>query len=296
MADSPQPGGWIKLYRSALDNGHLQMPDQCWKLFSYLLLRVNHKPGAGCQPGQGWITYRMIQEGCCDPDKPPWAHSTISRALEYLEGKNPTGERYIQRLHTRKGAAQRLSLINWDKHQGESSSVPQEVPLEVPQEVPLEVALEKQEGEEGKEVISSPPAAETTKPPRQRQPRKEKVTKEKETPDPFNVAAQPLVQRLDTWLKAHETSGVGEWPAAVKMVANALKGKGGPPIPAEEAEQALVWGTKDPRSRLRLLSVGALALRDVWAAWKSGGAPAYSSNRYQDHTKIEPTGKSLFEN
>jgi hypothetical protein len=127
------------------------MPDIAFKLFMFLLLQVNHasNQAARCEAGEGWITYRMIKENCCDPQDPPWADSTISRALKHLEKGG-----YIQRVKLKNGLAQRIRIVNWHKYQSNTTIATQEASLEVPLgvalEVPLEVALgvalDKQEG------------------------------------------------------------------------------------------------------------------------------------------------------
>lgn len=276
----------MKLYRSFLENGHFQkMPDAPLRLWLYLLLRVNHRPGAGCQPGEAWVSYQIIREECCYAGRPPWANSTISEALEWLER-----EGYIKRIKAKNGLGQKLRVTHWERYQGFACSDGQQVKGEVPLQEPQQVPLHKQEGKEGEEDILSPPASE--KPPK---PSRKSTPKAKKEPDPFNVAAQPLVDRLDKWLKAHNTGGVGEWSVAVKMTANALKGKGGPPIPVEEAERALAWGTRHHYWKPKILAGGPKLLREVWADWKQGGTGPQGGNRYQDHTQTQPTGKSLFE-
>lgn len=131
MEHAPQPGGYIFLWRSLVHNGHLHMPEIPFKLFIYLLLQVNRMPANGCDVGEGWITYRMIKEACCKPDK-QWADSTISRALDYLEGNNHDGpggqpEVYIQRIQTKKGGPQKIRVVNFCKYQVLTSSSVQEV-------------------------------------------------------------------------------------------------------------------------------------------------------------------------
>lgn len=151
-SDEQPLGGWIKVYRSMVDHGHLQMPDNTFKLWIYLLLTVNHKASNGCAPGEGWITYRMIREACRTDGQPPWADSTINRSLDYLEDHG-----YIKRIHTKRGGPQRIRIVNWAKYQQDSSSMTQEVPQEVLQEAPQEPALEKQQCKEGQEAAE--PAA-----------------------------------------------------------------------------------------------------------------------------------------
>lgn len=129
-------GGWIKLFRSLADHGHLQMPDQALKVWIFLLLSVNHTPNAGCAAGEGWITYRRIREACCDPSRPQWSDHTISKALDYLERNG-----YIRRIKTKNGAAQRIRIVNWHKYQGQTSALTAEVRAEVG----AEVSAEKQE-------------------------------------------------------------------------------------------------------------------------------------------------------
>jgi hypothetical protein len=151
----PTNSGWIKLYRSLSDHGHLQMPDKALKLWIYLLLEVNHTPNARCASGEGWITYRRIRESCCDPAGPQWSDHTISKALDYLENGG-----YIRRIKTKVGAAQRLRVLNWHKYQGQSSAdraeVGAEVTAEVGAEVGAEARAEKQECQEDKECREGP--------------------------------------------------------------------------------------------------------------------------------------------
>ena len=130
MTDSPQASGWIKLWRSTKENGHLQMPDSAYKLWSYLLLQVNHVKRAGCEPGEGWITYQMIRDACCPPDPPRWNDHTISRALTHLENAGQ-----IKRMKVKKGHAQRIRVINWDKYQSDSAALRAELRAEVMAEV-----------------------------------------------------------------------------------------------------------------------------------------------------------------
>lgn len=169
MTQAPQPGGYIFLWRSLVNNGHLKMPEIPFKLFIYLLLQVNRYPANGCDIGEGWITYRMIKEACCKPDK-QWADSTISRALDYLEGKNNDGpggrpEVYIKRIRTKKGGPQKISVLNFWKYQSLASSFMQEVGRSAEatadkgysqtsctkQEPPLAPALDKQDKKEEEE-------------------------------------------------------------------------------------------------------------------------------------------------
>lgn len=107
------------------------MPEIPFKLFIYLLLQVNREPSNGCDVGEGWITYRMIKDACCKPNK-QWADSTISRALDYLEGNNNDGpdgkpEVYIKRIQTKKGGPQKIRVVNFRKYQVLTSSFVQEV-------------------------------------------------------------------------------------------------------------------------------------------------------------------------
>lgn len=106
------------------------------------------------------------------------------------------------------------------------------------------------------------------------------------TPDPHNQMAQPLVQKLDAWLKAQGAQGVpgDAWGRFVSITAKALKGgAAGAPIPAEEAEQALDWAMGDRYWRGELLSYGMSILRKVWGKWKTGDrGPARKGNQYVD--------------
>lgn len=126
---APQDGGFILLFRSLMFNGHLQMPEIPFKLFIYLMLQVNRFPGSGCEVGEGWITYPMIKQACCKPER-MWADSTISKALDYLEGANDDGpdgqpEVYIRRIKEPGKRAQRIRVLNYRKYQERITSLQQ---------------------------------------------------------------------------------------------------------------------------------------------------------------------------
>lgn len=111
MGDAPQEGGYIKLWRSLMENGHLHMPATAFKIFIFLMLRVNKKPGAGCKRGEGWVTYEDIREKCSEEGS-NMPNSTIKRALDYLESRG-----YIERERTGKRGAQKVRLVTYGKHQ-----------------------------------------------------------------------------------------------------------------------------------------------------------------------------------
>lgn len=279
-------GGWIKVYRSLLTNGHLQMPDITFKLFMFLLLQVNHSPNLSvqCGAGEGWITYRMIKENCCDPRETAWADSTIARSLKYLEKSG-----YIQRVKQKNGLAQKIRIVNWHRYQSDTSSLTQEVTLGVALGVPLEgalgVALDKQEGEEGKEGREEDRSMSSAARQRRKTSSQTSSSSGERVTDPFNQAAQPLVRKLDAWRKEQGLEGIGNWAAVVKITANALKGSSaGAPITGEDADAALTWAMDNAYWRPKLKAKGMLLLRDIWGAWTErntppGGRPA---NRYQD--------------
>lgn len=272
MADSPQPGGWIKLWRSMKENGHLQMPDRAFKLFVYLLLQVNHKAAYGLQPGEGWITYQMIREECCEAGKPPWNKSTVSLALRFLKTHG-----YIECIKATKGLAQRIRILNWDKYQGDSG--PETGPVTGPVTGPLtgqvggpvagQVTGPKQERiRKAKKVKKdSPPVRESPETPPNTQP--EPPVEPKEA-DPESEATQTIAAAL---YELQKREGIDvtkfDFGAARRIAGSALKGgKGAAAINATEAVTTLHWGFNDKVWRQRFLSGGMVALKSAWAAWR----------------------------
>lgn len=277
MADSPQFGGWIKLYRSAVDNRHLQMPDQAWKIWTYLLMEVNHSANAGCAAGEGWITYRRIRESCCDPSKPQWSDHTINGALDYLETHG-----YIKRIKSKTRGPHRIRVLNWDKYQGQSSALgaePSAEPRAEPKAVPSAEARAaatagKQEGKRTQKNAKNktPPAREAPEAPPNPQPESDSPAESKE-PDPESEATQTIAGAL---YELQKCEGIDvakfDFGAARRIAGSAMKGgKGAAAITVTEATATLEWGFKDKFWRQRFLSAGMAALKPAWAAWREQG-------------------------
>lgn len=109
---APQPGGYIFLWRSLYLNGHFHMPPNAFKIFIFLLLRVNHSPTQGCNVGEGWIDYEEIRRYCSEKGRGKMSNATISAALDYLERRG-----YIKRYREKNGVAQKIRVVNYRKYQ-----------------------------------------------------------------------------------------------------------------------------------------------------------------------------------
>lgn len=93
-------------------NGHFQMPPNAFKIFIFLLLRVNHTRTQDCDAGEGWIDYEEIRRYCSEKGRGRMSNATISAALDYLERRG-----YIRRYREKNGLAQKIRVVNYRKYQ-----------------------------------------------------------------------------------------------------------------------------------------------------------------------------------
>lgn len=88
------------------------MPPNAFKIFIFLLLRVNHSPTQDCDVGEGWIDYEEIRRYCSEKGRGKMSNATISAALDYLERRG-----YIKRYREKNGVAQKIRVVNYRKYQ-----------------------------------------------------------------------------------------------------------------------------------------------------------------------------------
>ena len=109
--------GWIKVYRSLIDNPK-RIRSSRLALWLYILLSVNYTPGKTflcgkeitLNPGQGVFSTPDLARKLCEPV------SVIRRSLEWFES-----EQQIEQRKTNQGTV--ITVLNWDKYQqGEQPS------------------------------------------------------------------------------------------------------------------------------------------------------------------------------
>ena len=103
--------GWIKVYRSLIDNPK-RIRSSRLALWIYILLSVNYAPGKTflcgkeitLNPGQGVFSTPDLARKLCEPV------SVIRRSLEWFES-----EQQIEQRKTNQGTV--ITVLNWDKYQ-----------------------------------------------------------------------------------------------------------------------------------------------------------------------------------
>lgn len=76
--------GWIKLWRKTIDHGHFNMPDICFKLWVYCLLKATPFPTGELAAGGLYLSYKEIQQNLGQQGK-TISKSTIAAALRFLQ-------------------------------------------------------------------------------------------------------------------------------------------------------------------------------------------------------------------
>ncbi|ABO49047.1 hypothetical protein Dred_0502 [Desulforamulus reducens MI-1] len=78
--------GWIKLWRRTLDHGHFHMPDSCFKLWVYCLLKAAPFATGELAAGELYLSYKEIQQNLGQQGK-TISKSTIAAALRFLQNQ-----------------------------------------------------------------------------------------------------------------------------------------------------------------------------------------------------------------
>ncbi|MDA8235940.1 MAG: hypothetical protein M0Z31_14315 [Clostridia bacterium] len=76
--------GWIKLWRKTIDHGHFNMPDICFKLWVYCLLKATPFATGELAAGELYLSYKEIQQNLGQQGK-TISKSTIAAALRFLQ-------------------------------------------------------------------------------------------------------------------------------------------------------------------------------------------------------------------
>ena len=76
--------GWIKLWRRTIDHGHFNMPDSCFKLWVYCLLKAAPFATEELAAGELYLSYKEIQQNLGQRGK-TISKSTIAAALRFLQ-------------------------------------------------------------------------------------------------------------------------------------------------------------------------------------------------------------------
>jgi DnaD/phage-associated family protein len=95
------------------------MPDTCFKLWIYCLLKASPFPTDELRPGEFFLSYKEIQENLGQYRR-CMSKSTVSRALRYLEEQG-----YLS-LEVTRFRGIKARVLNWHKYQAGTESVPGE--------------------------------------------------------------------------------------------------------------------------------------------------------------------------
>lgn len=102
--------GWIKLWRKTIDHGHFHMPDICFKLWVYCLLKASPFSTPELAAGELCLSYREIQENLGQWGK-TISKSTIAAALRYLH------EHSYLVVEAVPLQGIRVKVLNWQRYQ-----------------------------------------------------------------------------------------------------------------------------------------------------------------------------------
>lgn len=103
--------GWIKLWRQTIDHGHFSMPDLCFKLWVYCLLKARPFPADELAPGELYLSYKEIQDNLGQRGK-TISKSTISAALRFLHQQG-----YLE-VNAVRFMGMKIKVLNWQRYQG----------------------------------------------------------------------------------------------------------------------------------------------------------------------------------
>jgi len=113
--------GWVKLWRTLKENGHLKMPGTSFKLWIYCLLEAVPYPDRArlLETGELWLSYEHVRQVIGEVGR-QMSKSTVSNALKYLEQNG-----YIE-LQVKKFYGVKVRVVKWREYQTSTETVPVE--------------------------------------------------------------------------------------------------------------------------------------------------------------------------
>lgn len=115
--------GWVKLWRTLKENGHLKMPGTAFKLWIYCLLEAAPYPDRArlLEAGELWLSYEHVRQVIGEVGR-QMSKSTVSSALKYLDQNG-----YLE-LQVKKFYGVKVRVVNWREYQSGTVSVPVKSP------------------------------------------------------------------------------------------------------------------------------------------------------------------------